>query len=351
MKKLLIVAAFMLILTSCSKQDNSEPTIPPTPGRFTNNSFKWDTEYSTYLVNESMVKMHYDIFGESGASLMPNGRKTQDLVVTNLFGMYPSAIYPKASIRNGLLNDEFINEKNRFSLLFQSNQIIYIGNWGVNANATGYGDVLTNVIASDGYKNHTNKTGRKGLSYQMVEIYALSDIKSIFSGSSNAENYFSAQLAKSSKKQERNSLMFASLSQFNLRLFFDLGQNNLFKLASNNQKDNYAYVSNMIYGNLGYVLIESSDSYQDVSTAFDIAVTYGFDFDKMLADGRKNSVDLLSASKVVFYSLDNRLGGNCVVDNLDAATDFFNAEYDKESLGVPLYAEFNNLKDNTTFIP
>jgi Thiol-activated cytolysin. len=199
-------------------------------------------------------------------------------------------------------------------------------------------------------------TGKQSLSfeYDFREFTYWKELKLAFGANVNIAGIFKLDASINQEKIKGSSGLFARIVQKNYSLIMDYPQNgNIFLNETDlnsTAPSSPLYINSIIFGRIGIIAIESDYSYNELKTAFKVALTAGKINGELNITSEQKTI-LQSSQMKLFVS--GGIGQDVakIVEGYDKFKEFIinGGEFTKDVPGVPIFFTANYAADNSVF--
>ena len=218
---------------------------------------------------------------------------------------------------------------------------------------TSFNDAVIDAITDAG-KDFSGKQSQV-FSYKMKEFNYYKEVNMAFGANIKIGQLFSITTSVESDKKQSNTALFVDFSQIYFNVAMDIPDDgNIFLNETERQKylnQKPVYVNSVNMGRKGVMIVESEESYSEISVSIRAAFNAGIVNGELSLDSKTK--EMLKRAQIYIYII----GGNGedaakVVTGFPAFQDFIikGGVYSKEIYGVPISFSGANAADNSMFI-
>lgn len=340
-----LLLCLLISLSACEKENNTpdapvDPDVPINPDIPANPEDN-NTPLAWRELHNSIWEHEY----EKDLFIGIRYANAKNFQVSNDPWIYVGGIYPEKTFL-ARFDREIMDSINPIDIIFNFPTNPYIEEKS-KVGRISYLKILKNVLKSKEYKDFVDTRGNKAYRIRMAEMKSYEDIEKAFPdnvlfGKSIREIVFQ----KYGKKHKKLSI--GEIISKNFTVSMDTPANGIFKNTHRKDSiDNPVYIHSITYGSVGYFVIESDYSYEDVFNAFK-GIKMSFKDSYTKADG------VLHNSKITLFTISDNSHDARVWTSFEDLDKYLTNPYyyynDKYYVyGYPIYCRGCYAKDNSFF--
>jgi thiol-activated cytolysin len=217
-----------------------------------------------------------------------------------------------------------------------------------------YSSFYDAVIDAIGDRDFSGKQSQV-FSYKMKEFNYYKEVNMVFGANIKIGQLFSITTSVENDKKQSNTALFIDFSQTYFNVAMDIPDDgNIF--LNENERQKYlsqkpVYINSVNMGRKGVMIVESEESYSDISVSIRTAFNAGIVNGELSLDSKTK--EMLKRAQIYIYIIGGDADGAAkVVSGFPAFQDFIikGGVYSKEVFGVPISFSGANASDNSMFI-
>lgn len=272
-KYLYLILATLLLLVSCNDE---EPIGVP------NNNIRINSRNivkipSKSLLYDEIIEVRdgkiIDLTNSQNRTRATSSHEFYEIASVNNNYIYTGSVMNATSINTGVYKP--VGFPNIYKKLVTISFSLPVNSMQIAPKKSSLQDALVRAL---GDKDFTGKQSQI-FTYKMKEFSYYNEMKLAFGANVNIGNFFNVNLQYNNGKIQNRSAMFIDFSQTYFSVDMDIPDDgNIFIDEANRSKylsQNPVYVNTVNYGRKGIIMVESSDTYREMSLIIKAALTAG----------------------------------------------------------------------------